>query len=483
LSEDVSRHICGILENWAQLCQEGRGRVCSSWRYLKYGRDLLPVCRLRLLKDLRWWLAKARLWATGDADGCYPIITGAYLSAHPEAFHVSATDFSGTDGIGGITGNFTDSNPRYFSLDQDDSTRGVSSFDGELFALLHVMRVEEALSLDATREKPALVELWVTDNQGAAHAINSGRCKGESGQATIQEIFEIAARLRRNMISVWINRELNTDADDLSHFAKSLGVSQIQGLLSDLSGGIEGSLIEARSRNRGEADRSQAEYESSSSPLRQVQCVPPAPSSNGGVRRGGNVLDTVQGQQQGAHHVPRGGPQPFADPARKEGFTLPVNSRGYQGQAAHRPLPQGRPLYGSPGLPIAHGNCLADYRHHGPNGPSSAYPSDSATYSSSGPSACWGGYQSPSCWGFHFQDQREIGGYSYPSHENLQDRGRGMGGDRGQQQQHYSLQAVGAAVCHAGPPQEAFGNGFLHDPPRATVPRKTFLKGRFRRAD
>ena len=183
LSRDVTRHLCGVLENWAQLCQEGRDRSSLCWQYLCHGSNLWPACRLHLLEALRWWLEKAALWVTGDADGCYPLVTGAYLAEHPESVHVSVTDFSGTDGIGGITGLLTASNPEYFSENQDDSTRGVSSFVGELTALLRVLQEEEAKSLDLTRSQPSvpvLVEVWLTDSASAASSVNSGRCSDEN---------------------------------------------------------------------------------------------------------------------------------------------------------------------------------------------------------------------------------------------------------------------------------------------------------------
>ena len=277
LSVDVTRHMCGVLENWAQLCQEGRDRASSCWQYLCHGPALWPACRLHLLDDLRWWLEKAELWATGDADGCYPLITGAYLSEHPDAVRTSVTDFSGIHGLGGVTGSLTDSNPRYFSICQDDSMRGVSSFDGELMALRHVLREEEALSLKASAagvqpsSVPVLVELWVTDSASAAFSINSGRCKEESGRVLLREIFSIAARLRRTLVALWIPREENSTSDKLSHYAHLLGVSQIQGHVADLPSCVTGGrIVEAGGQGCGEAHRVQTEHEGGEGALRQV---------------------------------------------------------------------------------------------------------------------------------------------------------------------------------------------------------------------
>ena len=245
LSWDVTRHVCGVLENWAQLCQEGRDRAASVWQYLKYGPDLWPACRHRLLEDLRWWLMKAELFAVGDAEGCFPLINGSTLADDPDAIMVSVTDYSGPDGIGGISGRLNDRNPRFFSIQHDDPLHGMSSFDGELSAFLQELRrdLNEMSSPDprgVSSTTPVLVHLWVTDNEGAAYAINSGRCSEDSGRALMRQIFSIAAGLRRTLVAVWIPREENHVSDKLSHYAALLGVGRIEGVFSDLPDSITG---------------------------------------------------------------------------------------------------------------------------------------------------------------------------------------------------------------------------------------------------
>ena len=490
LSVDVTRHMCGVLENWAQLCQEGRDRASSCWQYLCHGPALWPACRLHLLDDLRWWLEKAELWATGDADGCYPLITGAYLSEHPDAIRTSVTDFSGIHGLGGVTGSLTDSNPRYFSICQDDSMRGVSSFDGELMALRHVLREEEALSLKASAagvqpsSVPVLVELWVTDSASAAFSINSGRCKEESGRVLLREIFSIAARLRRTLVALWIPREENSTSDKLSHYAHLLGVSQIQGHVADLPSCVTGGrIVEAGGQGCGEAHRVQTEHEGGEGALRQVQCFPAALPLGNGIRGSGNVPDPVHEGQQGPHGIAWGGSQSFADPARQEQSAIPVDPGQYPYQAAYCPLPQGGPYFDSSGLSVAYSHRAGDHQDNGSERPGAAYQGNPIAYGSPVPSPCWGNHQFPPGGGFYLQDQRACGGYPHPSHQNLYDWGGGIRGIVGQRQRYFSVQTPSAAVCHATSPQEPWGVRILHDQKWATVSRQTLVEGRLRRID
>ncbi len=127
------RHVCGKLENYSELVQEGRLRVGSAWRYLRHGPDLWPHCRLRLISDLGYWIDKLSIWQQGMAEGQFSIVDGATLAANPAAIKATVTDFSGIDGVGGVSGLLTDPNPRYFSRQLDGHALAAhSSFTGEL---------------------------------------------------------------------------------------------------------------------------------------------------------------------------------------------------------------------------------------------------------------------------------------------------------------------------------------------------------------
>lgn len=486
LTGDVTRHMCGVLENWAQMCQEGRDRAYSSWQYLCYGPDLWPACRVRLLDDLRWWSAQATLWAAGDAAGCYPLVTGEYLSKHPEAVHVSVTDFSGTDGIGGISGLLSNPNPEYFSVSQDESMRGVSSFDGELMALRHVLLEEEARSLDPTREQPSvpvIVELWLTDNRGAAESINGGRCREESGRALLRDIFAIAARLRRTLLAVWQPRESNTDADKLSHYAALLGVSQTQGYLSDLPSWVTGGVAEASSQGSGETDRIQAKCEGSESTLQPLHRFPRDVQPYDGFRCGGDVFDPLHADQQWAHGFAGRGSQSSTDAAREEQPAFLVGFGEREDQGAYRALPQGGPYPGASSSCIAHSYRPRDYQDHGFGRSGAAYESDPASYSSPGSSPRGGNYQSPPGREFCIQGQRTGSGHPYPPHQDLFNWGGGVCGVMGQQQRDLGVQIVGPPFRKAWSPQETHGSRFLHDPKGSAIPRQALFKGGFHRAD
>jgi hypothetical protein len=51
-------HVCGKLEDYAMLSQDGKTRVSAAWLYHKFGQALSTVCRGRLLDDLAWWDAQ-----------------------------------------------------------------------------------------------------------------------------------------------------------------------------------------------------------------------------------------------------------------------------------------------------------------------------------------------------------------------------------------------------------------------------------------
>jgi hypothetical protein len=151
---------------------------------------------------------------------------------------VTVTDFSGIDGVGGVSGLLTDPDPRYFSRQLDGQALAAhSSFTGELTGFLDDLRRDLALHNDGTTAE-VLLHIWVTDNEGAAHAINSGRCSQDGGVELLEEIFPIATALRRTLLAVWVPRADNVLADNLSHLAASLNVRSVEGALSDLPAGV-----------------------------------------------------------------------------------------------------------------------------------------------------------------------------------------------------------------------------------------------------
>jgi hypothetical protein len=244
LSLPIRRHLAGVLEGWAQVCQAGKTHVASVWKYLKYGSDLWQVCRDQLLIDLDYWRAQATVWATGDSAGCYPIVNVHTLASTPEAVRIVVTDWSGKDGIGGFHGRLTDPDPEWYSIAEATSD---SSSAGELKGFLHVLRlyhrrsIESSCPLSSSSPDKIRLVVWVSDSQSACHAINSGRTHsyGET-EAVLHEIFSIAATLELSLLATWTPRVANKISDDLSHYAASLNVSEISGRFSQLPTYITG---------------------------------------------------------------------------------------------------------------------------------------------------------------------------------------------------------------------------------------------------
>ena len=138
-------------------------------------------------------------------------------------------------------GLLTDTNPEYFSL---SNTPSDSSFAGELSAFLYVLQRDLLLAQSSPPSSPSdevRFVIWASDNEGACHAVNSGRTHSEGeAEAVLRQIFSIAATLNRSLLAVWIPRLVNTISDGLSHYAASLGVNEISGRFSQLPSHITG---------------------------------------------------------------------------------------------------------------------------------------------------------------------------------------------------------------------------------------------------
>ena len=152
------------------------------------------------------------------------------------------SDYSGSDvcgGFGGLSGTLLSTNPRYFALQHSLPQERVSSFVGELRVLRHQLRQDldemSAVGPSGAKSTPSrLLLVWVTDNESAAFAVNSGHCADDAGHVVLEEIFDLANTLRCVLLAVWIPRESNTITDRLSHYASWLGVSEIGGSFSEL---------------------------------------------------------------------------------------------------------------------------------------------------------------------------------------------------------------------------------------------------------
>jgi len=52
ISHSTWAHVCGKLEDYAMMSQDGKTRVSAAWLYHKFGAALSADCRARLLDDL-----------------------------------------------------------------------------------------------------------------------------------------------------------------------------------------------------------------------------------------------------------------------------------------------------------------------------------------------------------------------------------------------------------------------------------------------
>ena len=479
LSEDVTRHMCGVLEGWAQVCQQGKSCVASLWKYLRYGPDLWPVCRVQLLCDLEFWTNKAALWASGDPSGCYPIVNVHTLAKTPGAVEIVVTDWSGSDGMGGVHGPLSSTTPpEYFSLAEAPSD---SSFGGELMAFLHVLR---RLHLRSTQSSPSSLGgvtrlvVWISDNEGACHAVNSGRTHSDGeAEAVLHEIFYIAAILDVSLLASWIPRDANQTSDDLSHYAKSLGVREISGLFSELPACITGAGGAGDFRGGG-AYPEEIQRPNSGISISNVRRVLPVAQTTNGLRSRSNVPHPVQGSEPGAYHLAERGAQQSSHPTRLAQSAVPLREGGDATGASVGSVPSRGPFHRPPGEPPSDRHCPPDHQNDGPQRPSAADQSHHDPHRRSRPSTRRRGDQSSSRVSFRVQEVDEVSGHPHPTDQDLHDGRRGVSGDSGQQQRHHSVQVVDTIVRDARPPQPPRPPPVLHDSEQQAVPSQALsVKG------
>jgi hypothetical protein len=363
IGHNTMRHICGKLNDFAKVAQEGRSRVSYCWTYLKHGPNMSPRGIELLLADLDWWSDKLATWSKGDATGCeYPIVNRDTLLGRPDAIEVLISDASGTDGFGGIIGQLLDPDPRVFSVSWPADRVHLSSFIDEISALRYHLtnRLAEVQADPALRARQPLLLLWVTDNQGAALSINSGSAHGSDGQALLHEIFELAGALRLSLVSLWHPRESNTFADHLSHLAYSMNSPSYHGRTSDF--GAEGAP-----NSRG-ADSGEEVQQDSSAAVQPVPAVLPtarSPDIDPAIRGSGRLPDCLPTEERRTYSVSTRSAVESTDPVSQ----------------ARNPIPDGTGRVAD-----QRPSCRASVMRHDPYRckESSPFPPDSAYYCQDG---------------------------------------------------------------------------------------------------
>jgi hypothetical protein len=340
LGFDLWRHVAGKLEDFSRIAQCAKPRVGMAWRYLRHGPALWPVCRVILLADLAWWLAHLALWAQGTLTGAeYPIVNAATLALSPSAITVVVTDFSGTDGIGGISG-LVGCPSSFFSRCLATHELGISSFHGELLGLMESLR-RDSLDPNPPPYRPILT-IWVTDSQSAALAVNSGRCSTNTDLTLLSSIFDLAASFPRTILAIWVPRQDNIVADNLSHLASSLSVRSVSGPAAYLS---EHFSRADYIRGRGAAaDPSQCPVSGAAvQPLRHF--LGPGASAPG-FPQCSVVRDSLHATERGPDDVLVRSRQPAPVPSSLPRPALPLSTRRGSSIPAPLSVPPQRPLSG-----------------------------------------------------------------------------------------------------------------------------------------
>ena len=337
------QHICGKLEDYAQVSQLGKSYVAWAWSYLNYGPTLSEYGRTKLLSDLQWWHEQLSSWAGGTESGCeYPILNGKVLAANPDRINVIVTDMSGPDGTGAYYGPLHDLNPEFFSASWPDGGRPSNSFVGELLALKQtlVRQVDALRASGVGRPPPPSLLISVMDSLGAVQSVNSGRCADVVGRGILRDIYVLCAELRATVLGLWHYREENTLADMLTHLSSSLHRAEVRGRLSDLPGCLFSHGSERRSGNRGSDEGENCIHEdkgdccASLSGLPEVLCSDGVPGSPIALVGHGSRLVSggVHGTEFQPHSLAGRGPVQLAHRVPQARSRFPRRRRGDGGE-------------------------------------------------------------------------------------------------------------------------------------------------------
>jgi hypothetical protein len=226
------RSMAGKLGWYSEVLQSGRIHLRSWWAYHRYGKDLTPTLRDRLIKDSKWWREVVLRWEEDTlAEIEYPILSASELLADPEAIYVVQSDASGDDGFGYFHGYLGVEEAAFVAKAwreeaeiregwYNDPLTFTHSHDSELKAL------DDFVRNTAVREK---LVVWVSDCLSAVWSVNKGRCKEALGWITLTSILHACDEKKLLLVALWVPRESNTCADYLSHLCAYLGRKEAYG--------------------------------------------------------------------------------------------------------------------------------------------------------------------------------------------------------------------------------------------------------------
>ena len=481
LSEATIHHIAGKLSDYSKVCEQGKTKIWSTWEYLKYGQDLWPVVRLKMIEDLKWWISKLFFWAGGGTGGCFPVVNRSTLQA-PGAVRFLISDYSGPDGYGGLSGAIEDDNPRFFSAQHPESLSSTrtstttSSFVGELKVLLcdleHEKELASSMSFGTASPPscpPCILTVWVTDNESAAFAVNSGRCRDPEGIAILEKCFDIANTLRRSVVAVWVPRVANEITDKLSHFAHSIHCREVVGRFADLPGDIRagpGGFIR-------EGDSSETFGQTGSGTLRQVRDLLPRGIPPDGLRGGGGLRDRVHDPQQWPYSFTGQRGEPPSNSTRQEEPCM-VDTRG--GNASDEPggpIQVGGHRFDQPDASPPFVDDCKGNQHVGLEFGTGAPGGHSSLTGHPGPPTDEGGHAGPQRVTLHLEGGWPIGGHKHWPNQDMPSGLRRLrrAGERGAR-----IHAPAEAFQGAEPPQQ-LELCLLHDSEWGAVSSQVGVRG------
>ena len=245
--------IAGKLNDYAQVISGGRLRIRACWEYIY--KVLIPDVKcpdakfkLNLISNLTWWIEVLKKWSDSSLTGNeFPILNASVLKNHPELINCIQSDASGTDGLGFIYGNLYDLNPNFYSerwtanfknaanpfskdfFENVESGLDNNSHNFELEALLRYLQLCKTNSSLMIKS----VLIWITDSSSAVWSVNKGYCSSEASFQTLSKIFDLLDDLYIHIVAVWVSRNENDLADNLSHLSFVLNRDAVWGKLGN----------------------------------------------------------------------------------------------------------------------------------------------------------------------------------------------------------------------------------------------------------
>ena len=233
LDSTMVRSVAGKLGWYSEVLQSGRLHLRSWWNYFRFGKNLKPYLRHRLLKDTRWWISILAIWELGELNEIeYPIISANELLCNNKAVYVIQSDASGIHGYGYFEGYLQEDNPTFVARrwenennvkphDEDwyNPMRFTTSHDSELKVLDYFL---------TTTILRNVMLIWVTDCLAAVWTVNKGRCYEELGLITLASILEKCDDHKIVLVALWVPRESNEYADYLSHLCHYVNRDEVR---------------------------------------------------------------------------------------------------------------------------------------------------------------------------------------------------------------------------------------------------------------